>query len=80
MKIRVIGAALFSLAALVGASHAATVGANQSDYKVGPRVDCKMADGKVEYIPNQICKKNGGMEHKAATHHVIVHDNDMMMM
>ncbi|MGL4735548.1 MAG: hypothetical protein ACRCWB_10825 [Enterovibrio sp.] len=84
MKIRVIGAALFSLAALVGASHAATttatVGANQSDYKAGPRVDCKMADGKVEYIPSQMCKKHGGMEHKAVTHRAMVHDNDMMMM
>ncbi|MGL5291111.1 MAG: hypothetical protein ACRC9T_04185 [Vibrionaceae bacterium] len=64
MKKSVIGAALFSLVAFVGVSHAATTAnasANQSDYKVGPPVECKLADGQVKYMPSQLCQRHGGV-------------------
>ncbi|MGL5335137.1 MAG: hypothetical protein ACRC9R_03175 [Enterovibrio sp.] len=63
MKKSVIGAALFSLAAFIGASNtpalAETNGSN--NYKAGPPVECKLTDGHVRYVPAQICERHTKM-------------------
>lgn len=32
----------------------------QSSSQMGPNVDCKYEDGKTDYVPSMVCKRNGG--------------------